>query len=249
MAYATGGQAFYSDNDLNGITKHLLASDGSFYSLTYSPLDLPLDNKWHKIRVKVEGGPYHLSYRSGYFADGSVGKQEQTSRPRTRLLWNGEKLQVSELRDRPIIFQASVLPASDPAMPSLDKGLGSSPLPAVKKGSVPFLIHYTVPLDALTVRVVDGKHKIIVGVAAIGLDPNGSMLDHRFEQIMMTLPDDILSRSPDLPISVDQRIDLAKDNKFLQLGLWDTGSGRFGRIEIPIDVPKPAQRTGATRQN
>lgn len=249
VARATGGQAFYSNNDLSEITKHLFASDSSFYSLTYSPLDLRLDNKWHKVAVKVDGASYHLSYRSGYFADASVGKQDQTTRPRTRLLWNGEKLQVSELRDRPIIFQASVLPASDPAMYKLDKSVSSSTLPGNRRGSVPFLIHYTVPLDALTIRVVDGKHKIVVGVAAIGLDGNGSMLDHRFEQITMTLPDDILRRSPVLPIMLNQRINLLENDKFLQLGLWDSVSGRFGRIEIPIDIPKPGQQTKATSQN
>jgi hypothetical protein len=166
-----------------------------------------------------------------------------------RLLWNGEKLPVSELRDRPIIFQASVLPASDPVIANLDKGSGSSPLSGIKNGSVPFLIHYTVPLDALTTRAVDGKHKVAVGVAVIGLDRDGSMVDHRFEQITMTLPDDILRRRPDLPILVDQRINLLKEDKFLQLGLWDTLSGRFGRIEIPIDVLKPGQRPKASSQN
>jgi VWFA-related protein len=247
VAQATGGQAFYDNNGLKQITEHLLHAGGSFYTLTYSPGNLHLDNKWHKVSVAVEGA--HLSYRGGYFADGSVREHDQTSRPRMRLLWNGEKLPVSELRDRPIIFQASVLPASDPVIANLDKGSGSSPLSGIKNGSVPFLIHYTVPLDALTTRAVDGKHKVAVGVAVIGLDRDGSMVDHRFEQITMTLPDDILRRRPDLPILVDQRINLLKEDKFLQLGLWDTLSGRFGRIEIPIDVLKPGQRPKASSQN
>jgi VWFA-related protein len=249
VAQATGGQAFYNNSGLNEITEHLLDSDGSFYTLTYSPRDLHFDNKWHRVRVEVDGASYHRSYRSGYFADGSVREKDQTTRPRTRLLWNGEKLQVSELRDRPIIFRASVLPASDPAVANLDKGSGSLPLPKAKKGSVPFLIHYTVPIEALTMRVVDGKHKIALGVAVIGLDRDGSMVEHKAEQITMTLPQDILRRSPDLPITVDQQIDLSRDDEFLHLGLWDAVNGRSGSIEIPIEVPKPGKQPEATSQN
>ena len=249
VALATGGKAFYNNNGLKEITEHLLESDSSFYTLTYSPHDLHFDNKWHKVRVEVDGASYHLSYRSGYFADGSVREKDQSDRPRTRLLRNGEKLPVSELRDRPLIFRASVVPASDPAAANLDEGSGSLPWPPPQKGSIPFLIHYMVPVYALTMRVVDGKHKVALGVAAVGLDREGSVVEHKAEQITMTLPEDILSRSPDLPVTAYQRIYLSKDDKFLHLGLWDAASGRFGNIDIPLETPQPGQRTDATNHN
>ena len=241
VAQATGGQAFYSSNGLKEITEHLLESDDSFYTLTYSPRNLQFDNKWHKVRVAVEGASYHLSYRRGYFADGSVREKDKTTRPRTRLLRNGQKLEVSELRDRPIIFRASVLPASDAAVANLDKTSGSLPLPQPKKGSVPFLIHYMVPVDALTMRTVEGEHEVILGIVAIGLNRDGSMVEHKAYQITMTLPRDVLYRSPELPVTADQEVDLSKDDKFLHLGVWDAVSGRFGNIDIPLEVPQPGK--------
>ena len=72
-ARATGGQAFYNNNGLTEITGHVLNSDGSFYTLTYSPHDLHFDNKWHKVRMTLNEEGYQLSYRRGYFADGSPG--------------------------------------------------------------------------------------------------------------------------------------------------------------------------------
>jgi hypothetical protein len=48
---------------------------------------------------------------------------------------------------------------------------------------------------------------------------------------------------------VDQQIDLSKDDEFLHLGVWDTASGRFGNIEIPLEVPKPGERQAAISQN
>jgi VWFA-related protein len=101
VAHATGGQAFYESNGLKEITEQLLESDESFYTLTYSPPDLSLDNKWHEVRVEVDGASYRLSYRRGYFADSSVREKDQTRRPRTRLLQNGEKLEVSEFARPP----------------------------------------------------------------------------------------------------------------------------------------------------
>ena len=237
VAQATGGHAFYNNNGLNEITEHVLDSDGSFYTLTYSPSNLYFDKKWHQVRVEVGRASYHLSYRSGYFADGSVREKDQNTGPRTRLLWNGEKLQVSELRDRPIVFRASVLPAPDPAVASLDKGSGLLALHPPQKGSVPVLIHYTVPIDALTMRVIDGKHKVTLGVTTIGLDRDGNMVERKVEQITMSLPEDILHRSPDLPVTVDQQIYLSKDDKFLHLGLWDPVNGRFGNIDVPMETP------------
>jgi VWFA-related protein len=241
VAQATGGQAYFYNNGLEEITDHLLKSDDSFYTLTYSPDDLHSDNKWHKVRVEVDGSPYQLSYRRGYFADGSARQKDPPGRARTRLLWNGEKLEVSELRDRPIIFQAKVVPTSDSAIANFDSGSGSLPLPQAKKGSVPFRIRYTLPINALTIRDVDGTHKIVLGVNAIGLDRDGTMIEHKAEEITMTLPADIRHRSPTLPIMVDQEIDLSKDDQFLHLGVWDTASGRSGSIDTPLEVPNPAK--------
>ena len=249
VGQATGGQAFFNNNGLEEITDHLLESDGSFYTLTYSPDGLRVDNKWHKVRVEVGGASYHLSYRSGYFADGSAREKDRPAGPRTRLLWNGEKLQVSELRDHPIIFQARVISTSDPTIANVDRGSGSLPLPQAKKGSVHFLIRYTLPINALTMRDVGGKHKVILGVAAMGLDRDGTMVEHKAEEIMMTLPADILRRSPNLPIVVDQEIDLSKDDDFLHLGVWDTVNGRSGSIDAPLEVPNPAKRQEPASDN
>ncbi len=240
QAQATGGQAFYNNNGLKEATEHFLGTDSSFYTLTYSPQNLRLDNKWHKIRVTVDGS-YHLSYRSGYFADGSVREKdkEEPPKPRTRLLAGGEKLEVTELRDQPIIFRASVLPSSDPSVANWEKPSGSLAPPPPKKGSVPFSVRYTVPLNALTVREVDGKHQIVFAIAAIALNRDGSAVQHDAQQVKMVLKEDVFRRDPSLTVTLDQKLNLTKDDQFLNLGVWDTVSGRFGSIEVPLDVHKP----------
>ncbi len=249
VAQATGGQAFYDNNGLKQATEHFLDSDTSFYTLTYSPRDLHFNNKWHKIRVVVDGGSYHLSYRSGYFADGSLRDTEQPAKSRTRLLVNGEKDEVIELNRRPIIFQAMVLPASDPSLAGLDKPSGSLAPPPRKKGSVPFSIRYTVPMDDLTVTNIDGKHQIVFGVAAIVLNHYGSLVQRNAEQVTMVLKEAAYLRSPHRPIVLDQQINLAKGDQFLSLGVWDPVTGRAGSIQVPVEVAKPSKHEDATGQH
>jgi len=242
VAQATGGRAFYDNNGLKEITEQFLNTDVSFYTLTYSPQSLRFDNKWHKIRVAVEGS-YHLSYRSGYFADGSMRDKDKEEPPkaRTRLLAGGEKLEETELRDQPIIFRASVLPASDPSVAKWEKPSGSLAPPPLKKGSVPFSVRYTVPLNALTVRAVDGKHQIVFAVAAIALNRDGSAVQQDAQQVKMVLKEEMFRRDPNLMVTLDQQLNLTKDDQFLNLGVWDSVSGRFGSVEVPLDVHKPVK--------
>ena len=243
QAQATGGQAFYNNNGLKEATEHFLSTDTSFYTLTYSPSNLRFDNKWHKIRVAVDGPSYHLSYRSGYFADGSLRNSEEPPKSRTRLLANGEKLEVSESNNHPIIFRARVLPSSDPSLAKMDKPSGALSPPPAKKGKVPFSIRYTLPIGAFTVKHVDGKHQVVFGVAVIALNRDGTLMERDARQVTMTFNEEVFRRSPGLPVTLDQQIYLAKGDQFLSLGVWDTSSGRAGSIQIPLEVPKPSKTT------
>ncbi len=71
LARAIGGHAYYDTNGLTEAAAQVLNHGGSFYTISYSPSNFHNDNKWHTVRVTVEGG-YHLSYRQGYFADSSM---------------------------------------------------------------------------------------------------------------------------------------------------------------------------------
>jgi len=247
VAVATGGHAFYNDNGFKKITEHILDSDRSFYTLTYSPRHLHFNNKWHKLHVDVDGASYHLSYRTGYFADEDARGKDQPIKARTRLLASGETLEESEPRDRPVIFRASVLPRSDPAIAHLDLSAWS-PAPG-KKGSVPFFIRYTVPLNALTMTTVDGKHQVVLGILAMGLNSEGVRVEQRAQQLTLTLPENVLLRPPDLPITVGLQINLSRDDMFLNLGVWDPNGDRFGHIQMPVEVPKLDEDELAAGQN
>ena len=242
-ARATGGHAFFNNNGLTEITSHVLNSDGSFYTLTYSPHDFHFDNKWHKLRVTLNEENYELSYRRGYFADGSPGGVEspEKTRARTRLLPDGEKAQLPETHSLPIIFQARVLPASDAEVASPPQLAASKPAPPPRKGSVPFSIRYSLPVDAFTPQTVDGKSEVIFGVAAVVLNRDGRAVDAHAERVTMTRHEDVVRLHPEVPFVFGQRLNLKKDDDYLYLAVWDMTSGRLGTLQIPLQVSKTAK--------
>jgi VWFA-related protein len=242
-ARATGGQAFYNNNGLLEITGRILSTDESFYTLTYSPHDFHFDNKWHKIQIALNLKGYQLSYRRGYFADGSPGgaQQPQKTAVRTRLLTNGEKVELPEMRSLPIVFQARVLPASDPAVASSPKPTGTMQTPAPKKGTVTYSIRYSFPVSVLTQQTVSGNQEVIFGVAAIALNSDGRVIDREGQRVTLTLNEDSVRLHPDAPVTFDQQMNLNKNDQYLYLALWDMTSGRIGTLQIPLQVPKPAK--------
>jgi len=67
IARETGGQAFYSDND---VAKELVkATEGGemYYTLAYAPTNLNYDGKVRKIHVELTEKGYALSYRRSYY--------------------------------------------------------------------------------------------------------------------------------------------------------------------------------------
>lgn len=65
LAEATGGRAFYSDNDLSAILETATEAGGNYYTLAYAPPSRD-DNSCHVIRVLLDQKEYKLSYRKNY---------------------------------------------------------------------------------------------------------------------------------------------------------------------------------------
>jgi VWFA-related protein len=250
VATATGGHAFYNTNGLLEAAGQVLDSSGSFYTLTYSPHDFRFNNKWHNVRVAVEGDAYRLSYRSGYFADGAVSGAEPTRKTRTHILIGGDRLEEDpDLRSQPIIFQARGLPSSDPAIAALPKATAVLPPPEAKKGTVPFSIRYTLPVDAFTQRITDSKTQIVLGVGAFAFNRDGNTVARDAVRITMTLNAESLRLHPDAPFLVDQQLNLVKGDETLYLSVWDMTNGRLGTLQIPLEVPKPSKVKDETAKN
>ena len=243
LARATGGHAYYNTNGLTEAANQVLNDGGSFYTVTYSPSNFRYDNKWHTVRVAVEGD-YHLSYRRGYFADSSMAPPEQPAKPRTRLALNGDRVEElpPQLRSVPIIFQAHVLPTSDPAVAAQPAASGTIPPPQQQKGKLPYSIRYLLPLDAFTQTDVDGKKRVVLGVGVLAFNRDGYTVVKNGDRVTLTLNRDSLRENPTAPIAIDEQVYLQKGDEYLYLAVWDMATGRLGTLQIMLDVAKPPKR-------
>jgi VWFA-related protein len=231
VAEATGGRAIYNQNFLAQATKHLIDTSNDFYTLSYSPHDFRYDNSWHKVKVTLNGTSYDLSYRHGYFADGNDPHNKaddlQSSGSRTKILANGETAEMPEVRGPSIVFQAHVLPASErPQIPA-------------KKGTIPYTIRYSLPLNKFVMRNVDGKEQATMGVASMAFDANGNATAKLTQQVTATFSPEKLERNGQPIYTFEQEISLNHGENYLYLGVWDVNTGQFGAIQLSLDVASP----------
>ena len=235
MAEATGGQAWYDNNGLAQIASRVLDTDSHFYTLTYRPANLKANNKWHRVKIAVDGGPYHLSYRRGYFDDG-VSSPHAPRKTRTVLRANGQTLKAPDRYTEPIIFEARVQPAiaTQPAIPVQSNVTIAPP----KRNEEAYAVHYTVPLEALTRQMVNGETQVSVGAAILAFNRLGRLTEHVAQKLTFSLNDEKLKENPTAKFGFDQQINLAKGQDYLYIAVWDTSNGRLGTLQLPLDVEK-----------
>jgi hypothetical protein len=130
----------------------------------------------------------------------------------------------------PIIFEASV--ALGAALPI--RGV-ATPEPALT-------IHYSVPADSLTRKMLDGQQRVLLGVAVIAFDQNGNLIGHDAEESALRLNEERLRLTPHAPVLLQQQSDLRKGDAYLYLTMWDMTSGHAGSLEMPVQVASAGKR-------
>jgi hypothetical protein len=247
VAKATGGRAVYDYNGLALAAGEIVHDDGEYYTLTYSPKNFQFNNKWHKVDVTIPEGNYTLSYRRGYFADGTNPVQQRPSgRPRTRLLAGGETAKDLPTRSMPIIFQAS---AQEGAAPLPVSSTGNSERPKQPKKTAPFTVHYSLPLDAFAIATEHGKSTVKCATVVIAFNSNGTIIAHHGEEVAFTLTDEAARQPAGRVLPVDVEVDLFRGDAYLYVVAWDVTSKRLGTLEIPYhaDLAKAAQGSHASK--
>jgi VWFA-related protein len=79
VAEDTGGQS-YRSNDLIESLRQVVIESSGFYLLGYSPLERPMDGRFHKIKVKVKPPGLEVRARSGYWAPSVADMQAARSK-------------------------------------------------------------------------------------------------------------------------------------------------------------------------
>jgi len=230
-ADATGGEAILNHNALALAAAHILSTDSSSYTLTYSPQNFHYDGKWHNIRITTRRNDLHLSYRRGYFAD-KAHPLPPSEHKLSNLLANDHKqITAPDLHSNPLLFEASVHPATETSATNTDF-VPLRPAAQPAKGTTAFLVDYSLSTDGLSSAEIDGASRATIVFAAIALDSNGERIGQALDRVRFPLtPGD-----PPRKLLVRQQINLPKGGDFLALAVWDPVSGRLGTLQIPVTV-------------
>ena len=232
-AAATGGTAYVNTNALAAAAQHIVATDGNYYTLTYAPKDLKDDATWHRVEVKLARGDYQLSYRHGYFDDGS-NRPEPAGKTRTVLRPGGNKANVPNDHSEPIVFNAEVTSAPSTAPPSP----GDPPL---KRGQVRYVVKYEVP--AQEVFAAQAKFHEDVGTAELGaavwaFNHDGEPVARSVINVKLAVDERKARTAPNPVVVFTQMVNLPKGQNYLYLALWDAMTSRVGTLSAQVDVKK-----------
>lgn len=237
-AASTGGTAYVNTNGLALAAQHILATDGNYYTLTYSPNDLKEDAKWHRVEVKLARGDYHLSYRHGYFDDQS-NRPEPAANTRTALQPGGNKVEVPNDHSEPIVFDVEINPAS-----------AAAPLapgdPPVKRGRMRYVVKYEIPPQEIfaakaTPDADVGTAELRAAVWAFNHD--GEPVARKATDVMLGV-DERKARTVSNPAVIfTQTVDLPQGWNYLYLAVWDAMTLRIGTVNAQVEVKKPTARS------
>lgn len=228
-AQQTGGEAVIDDNGIALNTARLVQRNASYYTLTYTPHDFRLDNKFHNIRVELPGHYLSLEYRRGYYADRTRANElKPRGSTRTRELPDGSEKEETISPLRPIVFEASV-----------DR---KSPQSADKKKHEPITVHFQLPLDAFAMEPAHDRQVVHCAAAVYAFKLSGTLADARAQEVTFQLTPQAVANPAGRTLPVDVQLSLPRDTATLQLVAWDKGSGhRVGTREIPVDKSTLAQ--------
>jgi VWFA-related protein len=238
-AAATGGAAYVNTNGLAQAAQHILATDGNYYTLSYTPNNLKSNNKWHRVEVKLVNAHHELSYRHGYFDDGSNRPQlpgEIRTRTVLRAGGNKQDVQVKGDQSEPLVFSVRIAAAS-PAAASLP---GDSPL---KEGETRYFVDYDVPAKDVHAANIQGNVGTDeLGVAVFVYDRNGELVSRKALKFALGIDEQKLRSQPNAKLYFSQTLNLPKGSNYLYLAVWDMTTGRMGTVNAAVDVQKPERR-------
>ncbi len=237
IAEATGGQAYANTNGLKEAVARTIQNGGSYYTLGYAPVKKP-DGRFRRIKLRLDNARYSLAYRRGYYAD-----FDDNSSPRN-LPNTSPVLAASQWGAPPstqILFQARVLPASDP----LFKGTAFPPGPAGEmsstlKGPVQLtIVDLNVdPHSLLFEDTPDGGRQTQIEFAALAYDTDGKRANYLDRGIQLNLKQEQYVRimATNAPIRYRLALDLPKGPIALRIAVYNLSAGTIGSLELPITV-------------
>lgn len=236
IAEQTGGKAYFDTNGLKEAVARAIDNGSSYYTIGYVPAADKLDGHFHKIQVRIDNSGYKLAYRRGYYAD-APGKTSTHDPGKPNIVAQAALPGAPPATQ--ILFQARVLPASDPLVRNVNLPTGpAGALGATLKGPVSrYVIELHVDPHGLAFEdTAEGLHKADMEFAAIAYDTDEKRVNYFDRSVELNLKPDQYTRLMAGNIPALIALDLPSGKIALRIVIVDQTGGRAGSLEVPLTI-------------
>jgi hypothetical protein len=214
LAYATGGNFFHNNNDLDAGFKSVAATPEYFYTLGFAPQNLKPDGSYHSLKVSLkEPAKLTLTARRGYYAPKhAADPAEQAKQEIEEAVFSQE-----ELHDLPVELHTQFFKPSD------------------YEAKLAVLAH--VDVRRIRYRKVDGRNTNELTVVAALFNRNGVFVQGMQKNLTMRWRDATLESKLGSGITLKTNFDVKPGSYLVRLVVRDQEgqmmSAENGAIEIP----------------
>lgn len=171
LAASTGGTYFHNRNDLDVGMNQALNAPSVSYLLGFSPQNLKMDGKFHKLKVTIESGQkYQIQARNGYYVPKMLANPEEMVRQEVR----SALFEQDEIADMPIDLKTEFFKTD--------------------AGSAQLSVLTRMDIKGIHFRKADGRNYNNVVLATAVFDNNGQFVQGQMREIAMKLLDSSVQR-------------------------------------------------------
>ena len=212
LADATGGVFFQNRNDFDNGFRRLASSPEYFYLLGFSPQNLKLNGRYHKLKVTLDSSEkFSVQARRGYFAPKQTPSGDQQSKQEIE----DAVFSQEEMRELPIDLHTQFFKANDEA------------------AKLTVLAH--VDVKQLRFQKAAGRNQSDLTIVSAIFDHNGNFVAGIEKLLELHLKDDTLYRMSS-GLTVRSNFDVKPGSYLVRLVVRD-GHGQIaaesGAVEIP----------------
>jgi VWFA-related protein len=235
IADQTGGKAYVNTNGLKEAVANAVENGSSYYTIGYDPVAKDFNGQYRKLLVQVDHCDCQLAYREGYYAD-------SPDKPAANLPATLSPMMAAVLRGAPpatqILFQARVLPATDPLFQGAK--LPDSPgmmAATLKKTAHRYVVDLIVDAHALVFNEMpNGTRQTRIEVALVAYDADGNRVNYLDPSYTVKFRPEQFAQLLAKGIRMRVALDLPVGPVSLRIAVCDVGAGRTGSLEVPMDI-------------
>ncbi|HUX43388.1 MAG TPA: VWA domain-containing protein [Terracidiphilus sp.] len=243
LAEDSGGKAFVNTNGLADVIADIAANSSDFYTLSYSPTNTRMDGKIRRIKIKVAGGKYHLSYRRAYYAS-DAGLPGAVDRAASRDRHPGSEKEQAET-DPLAPYMEFGMPESEQILfkllmrPEQNAFSETARQRPDKQSGIDYSMDFAIDLKDLHLHTTpDGMHQGTLYVEFLVYDRYGGPVRREEHRVALRVTPQDYANFEKYGVQMHAVLQVPKGQYWLRTGVYDAETQRVGTMEIPLDAVK-----------